>query len=252
MLAWHDHRFAIQGHAVTTNNIVIFLIAWALGAILGLAYSNLRKSKVTATVPTNTPPKRPHAERMVAVLEQEREQLFADLHDDVGAKLLDLIYQSESPETRALARSALADLRAVVSNTRGYPASLLEALRDIENEAQRRLQQANIALNYLQAELADQRISPATSLQLFRIVREAISNVIRHAHATQLRIKVARIGDEICFEIKDDGTGIEGQASPGRGMDSMRNRAKAMAGHITFKGGTEGGTRVLLRVPVSE
>jgi signal transduction histidine kinase len=237
---------------MTASNVVIFLIAWALGAILGLAYSNLRKAKVQAAVKPGAAPARPHAERMVAVLEQEREQLFADLHDDVGAKLLDLIYQSETPETRALARSALADLRAVVSNTRGYPASLLEALRDIESEAQRRLQQANIELSYVQSEIVDQRISPAISLQLFRIVREAISNVIRHAHATQLRIKVARIGHEICFEIKDDGTGIDGLANPGRGMDSMRNRAKAMAGHITFKGATLGGTRVLLRVPVGE
>ena len=187
-----------------------------------------------------------------AALSTERERIYSDLHDDVGAKLLDLIYRAENPENAALARSALKDLRDVVSRTRGEPASLLEALSEMEAEARTRLEAADISLNWRQDEdIAERRLDAAQHLHLFRIVREAISNVIRHAHAQALSVRLAVIAQILRIEIKDDGVGISNIGSgDGRGKSNMRKRADELAGHITWRDGTMGGTRVLLSLPL--
>ena len=185
-----------------------------------------------------------------AALNTERERIYSDLHDDVGAKLLDLIYRSENPENAALARSALKDLRDVVSRARGEPASLLEALSEMEAEARTRLAAAEISLNWRQDDdIAERRLDAAQHLHLFRIVREAISNVIRHAHAQALSVRLAVVAQILRIEIKDDGVGMAADGD-GRGKSNMRKRADELAGHITWRDATLGGTRVLLSLPL--
>ena len=187
-----------------------------------------------------------------AALSTERERIYSDLHDDVGAKLLDLIYRAENPENAALARSALKDLRDVVSRARGEPPSLLEALSEMEVEARTRLEAAEISLNWRQDDdIAERRLDAAQHLHLFRIVREAISNVIRHAQAHALSVRLAVVAQILRIEIKDDGVGMLGDGqSDGRGKSNMRKRADELAGHITWRDGTLGGTRVLLSLPL--
>lgn len=187
-----------------------------------------------------------------AAVSAERERIYSDLHDDVGAKLLDLIYRAESPGNAALARSALKDLRDVVSRARGEPPSLLEALSEMEAEARTRLEAADISLNWRQDDdIVERRLDAAQHLHLFRIVREAISNVIRHAHAHALNVRLAVIAQILRIEIKDDGVGMPGNGdADGRGKSNMRKRADELAGHITWRDGTMGGTRVLLSLPL--
>ena len=183
-------------------------------------------------------------------LSAERERIYSDLHDDVGAKLLDLIYRAENPENAALARSALKDLRDVVSRARGEPASLLEALSEMEAEARTRLGAAEISLNWRQDDdIVERKLDAAQHLHLFRIVREAISNVIRHAQAHALSIRLAVVAQILRIEIKDDGVGMSADGD-GRGKSNMRKRADELAGHITWRDGTLGGTRVLLSLPL--
>lgn len=200
------------------------------------------------------------AVEQVDALEQavsaERERIYADLHDDLGAKLLQLVYESASPQQADLARSALQDLRDVVSRTRGCHGSLLEVLGEMEIEARQRLRAAQIELLWEQPEhIVDSALNRAQSLHLFRIVREALSNVIRHAAATHLLVRVHWQPQGLNIEIVDDGTGLEGgadQAAAGRGTDNMRVRAQELDGRITWRGATAGGTRVILSLPLRD
>jgi signal transduction histidine kinase len=195
-------------------------------------------------------PGAPVEQTLQAAVHAERERIYADLHDDVGAKLLELIYRAETPENAALARSALKDLRDVVSRTRGEPASLLESLGEMEAEARTRLQSAGIELQWRQdQDILERRLNAAQHLHLFRIVREAISNVIRHAQADSLDVRLMVAAQTLRIEMKDDGIGQEG-SSEGRGKDNMRKRADQLAGHITWRAATLGGTRVLLSLPL--
>ena len=185
-------------------------------------------------------------------LAEERERIYADLHDDLGAKLLQLIHTANDPRQADLARAVLQDLRDVVTRSRGEPGTLGDVLADIRSEATQRLAAVKIALDWQEEDdLADPPLSQHQSLHLFRIVREAISNTIRHAGATRLRVRVDATNDRLTLELSDDGIG-RGSAGRGRGTHNMRERAKELDGNVTWRDATGHGTKVILSVALNE
>ncbi len=191
-----------------------------------------------------------HRARIIA---EERQRIFGDLHDDIGAKLLDLIHTATTPEQADLARAALQDLRDVVSRTRGAPGTLLQVLGEVREEAASRLAAGAIQLDWQQSlDLPDPALDHGHALHLYRIIREAISNALKHAQPRQLRIRVAALAaDELLLDITDDGAEpFEGVSLQGQGTRTMRSRAEALRGSIAWQPGTVGGTKVVLRVPL--
>ena len=182
---------------------------------------------------------------------QERERIYSDLHDDLGAKLLALVYGAESPVQADLARAILQDLRDVVTRSRGTPGTLGDVLADIHAEASQRLATVGIGLSWDAADdLPDPVLDSGHALHLHRIVREAISNTIRHAQARHLRVRVRVRGGELLLDLTDDGSGVPAVVSAGSGMRNMRSRAGGLDGRIDWAPGTEGGAKVLLRMPL--
>lgn len=182
---------------------------------------------------------------------QERERIYSDLHDDLGAKLLSLVYRAESPVQADLARAILQDLRDVVTRSRGTPGTLGDVLADIRGEATQRLAAVGIGLGWDEADnLPDPILDTGHALHLHRIVREAISNTIRHAQARHLRVRVRASAGELLLELTDDGSGVPAAVLAGSGMRNMRTRAGELDGRIDWAPGTEGGAKVLLRMPL--
>lgn len=182
----------------------------------------------------------------------ERERIYSDLHDDLGARLLGLIYAAPTPQQADQARAILQDLRDVVTRSRGTPGTLGDVLADIRSEATQRLAAVDIGLVWQEIDaLPDPPLDTERALHLHRIVREAISNTIRHAQARRLRVRVRFSGGQLGLELTDDGEGVENAAArAGAGMRSMRDRAAELAGDIRWTPGTEGGTKVLLSMPL--
>ncbi|MBS0589092.1 MAG: ATP-binding protein [Proteobacteria bacterium] len=197
------------------------------------------------------------AERETLAREQatanERERIYNDLHDDLGARLLGLVHGATTPQQADLARAVLHDLRDVVTRSRGTPGTLEDVLADIRNEASQRLHAVGIGLDWHDAEgLPDMALDTYRALHLHRIVREAVSNVIRHAQARQVRLRIGVRADELQLELTDDGSGAGVEpADAGRGRETMRERASELAGQIDWRYGTAGGTKVLLTVPLA-
>ena len=182
---------------------------------------------------------------------QERERIHSDLHDDIGAKLLALVYRAETPVQADLARAILQDLRDVVTRSRGTPGTLGDVLADIRGEATQRLAAVGIGLGWDEADpLPDPMLDSAQALHLHRIVREAISNTIRHAQARHLRVRVRASAGELLLDLTDDGSGVPAAVLAGSGMRNMRTRAGELDGRIDWAPGTEGGAKVLLRMPL--
>lgn len=183
----------------------------------------------------------------------ERERIYNDLHDDLGASLLQLIYAAPTPQFADAARAILQNLRDVVTRSRGTPGTLGDVLGDIRGEASQRLAAVGISLVWDAAEdLPDPVLETERALHLHRIVREAISNVIRHAQAQQLRIRIRASTDRLGIELTDDGDRGDHENRPaGTGIRSMRERAGELAAAIDWKTGTQGGTKVLLDLPLS-
>src|SRR5690606_24955218 len=90
---------------------------------------------------------------------------------------------------------------------------------------------------------------------LYRIVQEALTNIVRHAGASEVRVSLASTADGISVEVEDDGRGLPatdvGDASlrAGLGLTSMRERAALMGGTLELGEATLGGLRVAVRVP---
>lgn len=182
----------------------------------------------------------------------ERERIYNDLHDDLGASLLHLVYTAQSPEQADAVRSVLQNLRDVVTRSRGTPGTLGDVLGDIRDEATQRLAAVDIELKWIDTDdLPDPILGNETALHLHRIVREAISNVIRHAQARCLRIRIDVRADRLGIELTDDGSGESLGQVEGSGKRSMRERADEIAGDIDWRSGTQGGTKVLLNMPLT-
>lgn len=241
---------------IYATDAMIMLAAggWAVAAWLGWRLHARRRHTTALDLASDARAASRETVRLEQAVAQERERIYGNLHDDLGAKLLTLIYQAETPLQADLARATLQDLRDVVTRSRGTPGTLADVLADIRNEATQRLAAAGIGLAWdADDTLPDPPLDAARALHLYRIVREAISNVIRHAQARRLRVRVRCSDDALRVELTDDGAGTAPQpAASGSGMRNMRDRASELAGEIHWTPGTEGGTKVLLSMPLGD
>lgn len=187
-----------------------------------------------------------------AAVDAERERILRDLHDDLGARLLQLVYAAPNEAFADQARAALQDLRDVASRARRGAAPLEDVLFEIEAEARQRLAGAGIELAWQQPDtLPALTLDDRRALHLYRIVREAISNALRHAGARTLRIRLKVLPQLLALELTDDGRGLSAEAGgAGRGVASMRERAEQLHGAIRWTRGTAGGTKVVLTLPL--
>lgn len=95
-------------------------------------------------------------------------------------------------------------------------------------------------------------LPPAVDLAAYRIVQEALTNVLRHAAATQATVHVEYRPGELALEITDDGRGVEGEVVPeGHGITGMRERVAALAGTLEARPNPGGGLRVSACLPVN-
>lgn len=223
-----------------------------LGAVVGVVVVTRKPVVSTTDAPMDALIASDTAAIRAQAIADERERIYADLHDDLGAKLLGLIHTADSPQQADLARAILQDLRDVVTRSRGTPGTLGDVLADIRAEAAQRLRTVGITLVWDEPDtMPDPPLDTERALHLYRIVREAISNAIRHAQAARLRVRVRADDRQLRLELTDDGSGVDALASrAGSGMRTMRERAAELDGDIRWTPGTEGGTKVLLSIPL--
>lgn len=185
---------------------------------------------------------------------EERGRVYRDLHDDIGAKLLSLVIGAESPARADLARSALHDLRDVVSHGGRGPMPLSDLLADWRAEMDSRLGAAGLRLIWRQPfDLPDPQVAPGAALHLGRILREATSNVLRHAQACSLSVDVMCDTEHLELCLRDDGKGlVEPPGRPGKGLVNMRSRTEQLGGSIHWQGVSPQGWEIRLMVPCQQ
>ena len=192
--------------------------------------------------------------RVEQVTERERKRIAADLHDDLGAKLLTIVHTSESERISTLAREALEEMRLSVRGLTGRPVRLADALGDWRAEVIGRLGQAGIEGAWDAPEELPQTLSARAYVQTTRILREAISNVIKHSGALSCNVTATIADGDFLLVVQDNGDGISSEIDArldrGHGLAGMKNRAKQLQGQCLVESGPGYGTVRRLTVPL--
>lgn len=193
--------------------------------------------------------------RVEQVTQQERKRIAADLHDDLGAKLLTIVHTSENDRISSLAREALEEMRLSVRGLTGKPVQLADALGDWRAEVMARLAQAGIEGEWkAPVDEVTQALPARAYVQTTRILREAVSNVIKHSGASYCKIRCRLLEKDFQLVIQDNGQGIsmefDGKLDRGHGMASMKHRAKQMHGQCLVESGPGYGTVIRLTLPL--
>jgi two-component system sensor histidine kinase UhpB len=207
--------------------------------------------------------RRESARLALRVLEDERNRIARELHDEVGQTLTGVMLQVEGlaakipeelreqlDELRETARSGTEDVRRIAGQLRP------EALEDLG------LQSALAALATAfgeQAGIAVRRqlepsvpLSEEQELVVYRVAQEALTNVARHAEATQFELRLDHRHDEaVQLTVRDDGRGIHPGALPSsRGIRGMRERAMLIGAQLEIDSRPDRGTAINLSIPL--
>ena len=193
--------------------------------------------------------------RVEQVTQQERKRIAADLHDDLGAKLLTIVHTSESERISTLAREALEEMRLSVRGLTGKPVKLIDALGDWRAEVVGRLSQTGVEGEWsAPSEELPQTLSARAYVQTTRILREAVNNIIKHSGASRCSIRCVIDSGDFQLAIQDNGKGIplelDGRLDRGHGMASMKHRAKQLHGQCLVESGPGYGTVIRLTIPL--
>lgn len=199
--------------------------------------------------------------RTVQAAQEERRRIASDLHDDLGAQLLTIAHTSQGggPPERiaAMARQALEDMRLSVRGMKGHATSAQDALADWRAETVTRLSEAGLQPLWSAQEPPAELMLPArTHLQFTRILREAVSNAIRHSGGQRCAVRIGFDGAALTLEVQDDGRGMppDSGAERGHGLPNIERRVRQLGGEHRFitPPGAGGGTLLTVRIPLSQ
>lgn len=211
-------------------------------------------------------------QQIVTSREEERRRLRRDLHDGLGPSLASLLLESRvlrrmirddpaaaeklADEMQGDIRTTIEDIRRVVHELRP-PAlddlGLVPAVNILANKISRPVELVGATQVSLEVEVDAPNDLPglpaAVEVAAYRIIQEALTNVVHHARARCAVVRI-RLDHHLFIDVADDGVGINGGRAGGLGLYSMRERAAELGGSFSINPLPEGGTLVKAIIPV--
>ncbi|HEU4492960.1 MAG TPA: PAS domain S-box protein [Rubrobacteraceae bacterium] len=199
------------------------------------------------------------------IREAERRRIARELHDGV---LQDLTYALQSLRmTRRMPAEARGDeeTERQIEALKRAVGDLRDAIYELrlESTQEQPLARTLSAIVELNRQMDPERvieliidegfppsISGPASLEVARVVQEALANIRRHSGASRATVSLGTVGREVWVVVEDDGRGLEPGQRAGLGLTGMRERASALGGELKVEGERGAGTRVLLSVPL--
>ena len=207
-------------------------------------------------------------QRLQVVRDEEQARLSRELHDRLGHSLtmlklslsrLDAQLAAQQADTRAQSRAALAEVDEAIETTRHLSSELRPPMLDdfglaaaLEWATQRFTKRTGIACTL---DLAECTIERPSARALFAITQEALTNVVRHAQAQTVVLRLALVQDAFELAVMDDGVGVPpglGDTTGGLGLLGMRERAASIGASVRIHPRQGGGTTVRIRLPRTE
>jgi len=222
------------------------VMTFVIGTIINVEHASQEKDAALAL-------SQDEVRRLAATAERER--IGRDLHDLLGHTLslitlkLELSRKlferdpararSEMEDAERVAREALAQVRSAVTGIRATDLAAELA------SAKLLLETTQVQLDYASP---PQGLPPEVERGLALVLREAVTNISRHAQAVQAQVEFVREDNAVQLRIRDDGRG--GASVDGNGLSGMRDRVRELGGSLSVDSPRAGGTRLLIRVPL--
>jgi signal transduction histidine kinase len=200
------------------------------------------------------------------IINAEQERLARELHDGAIQKVYTagLLVESASrmaestgelgtrlERAKVVLNDAIADLRHNLAEL--HHSEVLSAGESLEQWLRKLAEDPhyNTLVNIsLDLNLPDEKaLSPTRERHVFAIVSEAMSNIVRHANASNVNIQARDLGEKMRLLITDDGVGLTSKAKPGYGLRNMRDRSRLLNGELRFSEPASKGTTVTLEIP---
>ena len=205
--------------------------------------------------------------RLIEVQESDRRSLSRELHDEIGQSLSALLLGIGnvaailSPNDNADARAQLADLRRLAERTVAVVRDMSLLLRPsmlddlglipaVQWQAREVSRRNNISVQ-VNAESVPEDLPEEYRTCIYRIVQEALRNVVRHANAKNVRIRLEQRGDELALTIQDDGRGFLPEREKGLGLLGMEERVTHLQGSFRVESTPGAGTSIRVELPIS-
>jgi signal transduction histidine kinase len=201
------------------------------------------------------------------VREQERKRISAELHDELGQQLtglkLDLVWLAgrtkegrqatgeQIDAMRHLLDTAISSVRRIAADLRPLILGDLGFGEAVTWQTAEFAKRSGLAID-MDLPGAVHVHDDARATALFRIVQESLTNIARHAGASEVQIRLAVEGDQLVLTVRDDGSGIvetQGRSS-GIGLVSMRERATALGGQLRIASIPGRGTTIEVTLPL--
>ncbi|MFT3665601.1 sensor histidine kinase [Piscinibacter sp.] len=167
---------------------------------------------------------------------EERARIAQDLHDDIGARLLTLMYKAQSREMEEYVRHTLQDLKTLTRGLAAANHSLSHAAAEWKADLSQRLTAAHVQLDWVFDADKEVMLSVVQWSALTRVLRELVSNAIAHAKATRVEVSLVLRKDRLELQILDNGEGRNPRAwAHGLGLGGVRKRVKQLGGEVEWR-----------------
>ena len=270
-----NENLLLEAESKKNQNIAIGLAgSLALGSIIAfLLFKNTKRKQKLAeqekeleTQKLTTVLKEQELNAIDAMIEgqeKERQRIANDLHDDLGGLMatvklhFNALKEKQSPElytkTNQLIDEAYDKVRTVAhAKNSGVIAKqgLLKAIKEMANKVS--------VSNKIQIEVIDHglenRLENSLELTIFRIVQELITNVIKHANATEVSIHITNHDDSLNIMVEDNGKGFNPsqvtKTNKGMGISSIDKRVEHLEGTMTIESEKHQGTTIIIDIPL--
>jgi signal transduction histidine kinase len=184
------------------------------------------------------------------LLTRERTRLMQDMHDGMGSSLRSALWAVEhGQQTEAMLadilKNCIDDLKLAIDSMEPVQTDLLLLLATWRFRLEPRLHNTGIRLCWAVTDIPPiPWLEPHSALHILRILQEALTNIMKHAHATEVRVATGVEGEGVWLSIQDNGVGLAATSvppetpqlalPPGRGLNNMRQRAQAIQASLTL------------------
>jgi PAS domain S-box-containing protein len=193
--------------------------------------------------------------------EKERNKIGQELHDNINQILVSVkLYLSVAQESaeagsRDLIVSSIGLVDNAIQEIRALSKSQVTPVKEVDLEELiqsliEKLEDSTSIRATFEYDLTDHVLSDDLKLNIYRIIQEQVNNVIKHAEADHIVIRILGEDKLLCIQVSDDGRGFDtDQVRKGIGISNMINRVESFNGELTIESSIGGGTKVMVRIP---